>query len=109
MELGATLLKSRFHFLAMEYLPFQSHTRIYGLSQQGVWVSFWTPKPLKSTPQDIQIYLRGVSLNANFKHMIEFFHLHIIPMILYKDIMPYFDKFLHVYGCNLNTCILCVP
>ena len=26
----------------------------HGLSQQGVWVSFWTPKPLKSTPQDTQ-------------------------------------------------------
>ena len=24
----------------------------HGLSQQGVWVSFWTPKPLKNTPQD---------------------------------------------------------
>ena len=24
----------------------------HGLSQQGVWVPFWTPKPLKSTPQD---------------------------------------------------------
>ena len=29
----------------------------HGLSQQGVWVSFWTPKPLKSTPQDTQILL----------------------------------------------------
>ena len=29
----------------------------HGLSQQGVWVSFWTPKPLKSTPQDTQIFL----------------------------------------------------
>ena len=26
----------------------------HGLSQQGVWVSFWTPKPLKSTHQDTQ-------------------------------------------------------
>ena len=26
----------------------------HGLSQQGVWVSFWTPKPSKSTPQDTQ-------------------------------------------------------
>ena len=29
--------------------------------------------------------------------MIEFFHFHIIPMTLYKDIMPYFDKFIQVY------------
>ena len=28
----------------------------HGLSQQGVWVSFWTPKPLKTTSQDIQIF-----------------------------------------------------
>ena len=26
----------------------------HGLSQQGVWVPSWTPKPLKRTPQDIQ-------------------------------------------------------
>ena len=25
-------------------------------------------------------------------HIIEFYHLHVIPMALYKDIMPYFDK-----------------
>ena len=24
----------------------------HGLSQQGIWVPFWTPKPLKRTPQD---------------------------------------------------------
>ena len=28
----------------------------------------------------------------------EFFHLHIIPMTLYKGVMPYFDKFIHVDG-----------
>ena len=28
-----------------------------GLSQQGVWVPFWTPKPLKTTPQDTQMSL----------------------------------------------------
>ena len=33
----------------------------HGLSQQGVWMSFWTPKPLKSTHQDTQILLRGIS------------------------------------------------
>ena len=34
----------------------------HGLSQQGVWVSFWTPKSLKSTPQDTQILLWGISI-----------------------------------------------
>ena len=33
----------------------------------------------------------------------QFFHLHIIPMTLYKDIMPYFEKFMHVYGWNLSV------
>ena len=28
----------------------------HGLSQQGRWVSFWTPKPLKSTPQGTQLF-----------------------------------------------------
>ena len=28
----------------------------HGLSQQGVWVPFWTPKPLKSTPQDTHFF-----------------------------------------------------
>ena len=36
--------------------------------------------------------------DVNLKHMIKFFHLHIIPMTLYKGIMSYFDKFIHVYG-----------
>ena len=34
--------------------------------------------------------------------MIEYFHLHIIPMTLYEDILPYLDKFMHVYGLNLS-------
>ena len=74
----------------------------HGLSQQGVWVSFWTHKPLKSTHQDTQILLRGISLKVNLKHIIEFFHHHWIPMTLHKDIMLYFDKYIHVYGWNLS-------
>ena len=45
----------------------------HGLSQQGVWVPFWTPKPLKRTPQDTQIILYGISKNLNLKLIIEFF------------------------------------
>ena len=74
----------------------------HGLSQQGVWVSFWTPKPLKRTPQDTQIFLCGISKNPNLKLIIEFFHLLIIPMTLFNDIMPYFDEFIHVYGWNMS-------
>ena len=75
---------------------------MHGLSQQGVWVSFWTPKPLKSTTKDTQISWRGISWNINLKLIIDCFHLHMIPMNLYKDNMPYFDKFIHVYGWNLS-------
>ena len=63
---------------------------------------FGHPKPLKSTPQDTQKILWGISLNVNLKHEIEFFHHHIIPMTLYKDIMPYFDEYIHVYVWNLS-------
>ena len=70
----------------------------HGLSQQGVWVPFWTPKPLKRTPQDTQIFLCEISKNLNLNLIIEVFHLPIIPMTLINDIMPYFDKFIHVYG-----------
>ena len=45
----------------------------HGLSQQGVWVPFWTPKPLKRTPQDTQISLSGIFKNPNLKLVIEFF------------------------------------
>ena len=70
----------------------------HGLSQQGVWVPFWTPKPLKRTPQDTHIFLCGISKNPNLKLIIEFFHLLIIPMTLFNDIMPCFDEFIRVYG-----------
>ena len=39
------------------YSTVQFMTHSHGLTQQGVWVSFWTPKPLKSTPQDTQYCL----------------------------------------------------
>ena len=61
----------------------------HGLSQQGIWVYFWTPKPLKSIPQDTHIFCEEFKKNVNLKHTTDVFHLHIIPMILYKDIMPY--------------------
>ena len=59
---------------------------------------FCTPKPLKRTPQDTLFF--GVELlkNLNLKLIIEFFHLFIIPLTLFNDIMPYFEEFIHVYG-----------
>ena len=74
----------------------------HGLSQQGAWVPFWTPKPLERNPQDTQIFLCGISKNLNLKLIIEFFHLLIIPMTLINDITPYFDEFIHVYGWNMS-------
>ena len=73
----------------------------HGLSQH-VWVPFWTPKPLKITPQDTQIFLCGFSKNLNLKLVIDFFFLLIIPMTLFNDIKPYFDEFIHVYGWNMS-------
>ena len=58
---------------------------------------FWTPKPLKRTPQDTLISLCGIPKNLNLKLIIEFFHLLTIPMTLLNDIMPYFDEFIHIY------------
>ena len=75
---------------------------LHGLSQQGVWVPFWTPKSWKRTPQNTQIQLCGISKNLNLKLIIEFFHLLIISMTLFNDIMPYFDEFIHVYGWNMS-------
>ena len=45
----------------------------HGLSQQGVWVPLWTPKPLKGTAQDTQRFLCGISENLNLKLIIEFY------------------------------------
>ena len=59
---------------------------------------FYTPKPLKSTPQDTQNFFVEFLKNLNFKLIIDFFHLLIMPMTLINDIMPYFDEFIHVYG-----------
>ena len=70
----------------------------HSLSQQGVWVPFWTPKPLKRTPQDTEIFLCGISKNPNLKLINDFFHLLIIPITLFNDIMPYSDEFIHIHG-----------
>ena len=88
------IYKQTLTLCVLQYLAISSS---HGLSQQGVWVPFWTPKPLKRTPQDTQFFKCGISKNLNLKLIIEFFHLLIIPMILFNEIMPYFDEFIHVY------------
>ena len=71
----------------------------HGLSQQGIWVSFWTPKPLNANPQDTQFekfLTKCQSLAYN-----EFFHLHTIPIALYKNIMPYILINLCIWNLNI--------
>ena len=63
-------------------------------SYQGVWASF--------VPLRIPNFLKENSWNVNLKYIIRWFHLHIIPMTLYKDNMPCFYKFIHIYGWNLS-------
>ena len=43
------------------------------------------------------IYLCGISKNLNLKLIIEFFHLLIIPMTLFIDIMPNFNEFKYMF------------
>ena len=59
---------------------------------------FGHPEPLR-TPK---LFRCGISKNLNLKLIIEFFHLLIIPMTLFNDIMPYFDEFIHVYVWNMR-------
>ena len=56
---------------------------MHGLSQQDVWVPFWTPKPLKRAPQDTHFFSVEFLKIPNLKLIIEFFHLLIIPMKLF--------------------------
>ena len=59
---------------------------------------FWTLKTLKKNPLGHPNILCGIYKIPNLKLIIEYFHLLIIPMTLFNDIMPYFDEFIHVYG-----------
>ena len=71
--------------------------RRVGLSDNHVRKStplgiIWTPKPSKIIHQDTHHFGGVISLNVNFKHIIEFFHINIIPMTLCNDIMPSHSK-----------------
>ena len=83
-------------------LGLASRVLAHGLSQQGVWVPFWTPKPLKRTPVDTHFFCVEISKNLNLKLIIEFIHLLIVPLTLFNDIMTYFDEFIYVYGWNMS-------
>ena len=57
---------------------------------------FGHPNPSKEplrTPTSFGVEFQK---NLNLKLVIEFFHLLMIPMTLYNDIMPYFDEFINL-------------
>ena len=65
-------------------------------SKQAVWASFG-PNPRKSplrTPKKV--------LKVYLEHIFEIFHFNIIPITLYRSIMSYFNKYIHIYGGNLS-------
>ena len=74
----------------------------HSLSQQGVWVSFWTPKHLKITLRTPKPFCEEFFTISFSSISLCFFHIHIIPLTLYKDIMTYRDEFIHVHGWNLS-------
>ena len=58
---------------------------------------FGHPNPQKAplrTPKKCCEEFLKMSVSSIF----ELFHLYVIPMAFYKDIMPYFDKLVHIYG-----------
>ena len=59
----------------------------HSLSQQGVWVSFGHPNPQKSPHRTPKCHF----LNC------QVFHLNVIPMTFYKDIVPYFNNEIQVF------------
>ena len=62
----------------------------HSLSHQGVWASFHHPNPQKfNSPKCFE---RNSLKNVIFKHENDFIHLNVIPMTLYKGIMPYFNE-----------------
>ena len=76
------------------------HTQ-HGLSYQSLGV-FLDAQTLKKHPSaHPQICVRNF-LKCQSQAYNWFFHLHIILIPLYKDIMPCFDEFVNVYGWNLS-------
>ena len=59
-----------------------------------VYTSFKRPE------QGVRLIYGCVLYTRNYGNWI--FHLLIIPMTLFNDIMPYFDRFIPVYGWNMS-------
>ena len=67
----------------------------HSLLQQCIWASFGHQTIKKHPSGQPKDFVRNY---INLKHIIDLFHLHIIQMTLFKDIMPNFDRYVHVYG-----------
>ena len=61
-------------------------------------MSFRSPNPQKITPQDSPKFFDAFVKMSLSRIQLNLFYINIIPMKLYKDIMQYFNKELHVYG-----------
>ena len=85
----------------LKYAQFMLNTR---LSQQGIWVSFGHPNPKTAPRRTPKCFYEELLKNFNLKQIIEFFHLCIIPLTLYKDIMPYFVKFIMFMVGSILRC-----
>ena len=59
---------------------------------------FGHPNPQKSSLRTPNFYVGNFLKCQSQAYLIKFFHQSIVPMTLYTDIMPYFDKLIHVYG-----------
>ena len=95
--LGAQSFFSFFAYVCIGQISYQQHMV---LASRASGCLFGHPNPWKEplrTPKSFSVeFLKKL----NLKLIIKFFHLLIIPMTLFNDIMPYFDKLIHVYGWN---------
>ena len=80
------------HMISLGYIH-----RVMVLASRASGCLFGHRNP-KKNPSRHSISLCGISKNVNLKLIIQFFHLLIIPMALFNDIIPYFDEFIYVYG-----------
>ena len=58
---------------------------------------FEHPNPQKAPIRTPKIFCEEFRKMSISSIIIKFFHFHIIPMTLYKDIIPYFDQFIRMF------------
>ena len=102
MRMGMAPLATSWFLLDSASKDNTSKLQGHSLTQQGVWPSFGHPNPQKSpftTPKIFCKEFLKLSISSTSFH---FFHINIIPLALYMDIMLSFIELIHVYGCNLS-------